>query len=435
MEVKKDVNIVFITPILEHPPAGGPFLRVENSIKALADVCMMHIISLVGLNRIGGKGAEDFYRRYSSSFLYAPSVNPDFRLGMVKKIVGKLRCLPTRLLYGTKRATQDYEFMLDADYIVDYMNHMKIDTLWFGYGNDGIRGFPMVKRIKQRAPHIKIIFDTANVESITFARGLPYASSAEDKQKIVDDVAFKRHAEASWVKICDVTTAVCHGNADYYRSLTRNPQKIKLFSNVLDKTMYAHPSSGSGPESIRLQQPALYLAGYFGPKSPMHVAAQWLIDSVMPLVLKAIPQAHLYLIGRGSDSTFKNFKHPSVTVVGPVDSVLPYLFQARVALTPLKSEGGPHIKVLEAGIVGIPIVSTTMGAEGLDVEHEKHLLIADEPEVFAEAIMQVLRDEVLATTLVDNCKKLVEEQYTLDRLRHEAVEILTYVQNHASPGG
>ena len=66
------MKILFTTPILEHPPAGGPQLRIENSIKALSCVSQLHIISRASINMIGGEQAYSFYKNYAKQFNFSP---------------------------------------------------------------------------------------------------------------------------------------------------------------------------------------------------------------------------------------------------------------------------------------------------------------------------------------------------------------------------
>jgi glycosyltransferase involved in cell wall biosynthesis len=118
------------------------------------------------------------------------------------------------------------------------------------------------------------------------------------------------------------------------------------------------------------------------------------------------------------------FDEPAVTVVGEVPSVLPYLCNADVAVVPLKFESGTRFKILEAGACGVPIVSTTLGAEGLPVEHGRHVLIADSPTEFAAAVASILADEVLAGSIARACKELVRENFSLRRLAAQAEQII-----------
>jgi glycosyltransferase involved in cell wall biosynthesis len=90
----------------------------------------------------------------------------------------------------------------------------------------------------------------------------------------------------------------------------------------------------------------------------------------------------------------------------------------------LKFESGTRFKILEAGACGIPLVSTTLGAEGLPVIHEEHILLADDPAGFADAIVRLIGDKQLAERLASNCRELVRTSYSVESLRREAAHIL-----------
>jgi polysaccharide biosynthesis protein PslH len=107
--------------------------------------------------------------------------------------------------------------------------------------------------------------------------------------------------------------------------------------------------------------------------------------------------------------------------------MLPFLTNADVCIPP-RFESGTRFKILEAGASGTPVVSTTLGAEGLPVESGRHLLIADTPEAFAEAIVRVIRDRTLAATLSRQLKLLVKSRFGIDRLAVEGAAVLDYLK-------
>ena len=96
---------------------------------------------------------------------------------------------------------------------------------------------------------------------------------------------------------------------------------------------------------------------------------------------------------------------PDVTVVGWVPAMDEELARADVVVVPLRYGSGTRVKILEAAAHRIPIVSTTLGAEGLGFEDGKHLLIADEPEDFASACVRLLQEPQLRRHLVDEAEK------------------------------
>ena len=127
---------------------------------------------------------------------------------------------------------------------------------------------------------------------------------------------------------------------------------------------------------IKDECPSIYLAGSFGHiNSPMDQAALWMIEEIMPLVWKEISNAKLYIVGKNSEKCFNKFsKNKNITTTGKVESVLPYLMFSNVSVVPLKFESGTRFKILESAACNIPVVSTTLGAEGLNLTpDEEHI--------------------------------------------------------------
>jgi glycosyltransferase involved in cell wall biosynthesis len=101
-----------------------------------------------------------------------------------------------------------------------------------------------------------------------------------------------------------------------------------------------------------------------------------------------------------------------VEVTGAVDDVRPHLAKAAAVIVPLRLGGGTRLKIVEAMAMGKPIVSTSIGAEGIDVEDGRHLLIADTPAQFATAVGRVLDDRTLAARLGAEGRALVTARYS-----------------------
>lgn len=100
-----------------------------------------------------------------------------------------------------------------------------------------------------------------------------------------------------------------------------------------------------------------------------------------------------------------------VHVYGYVADATPFWQHATLLAVPLLSGGGVRVKILEAMAMGVPVVSTTMGCEGLDVRHNEHLLIADTPADFARACATILQDKAQAQRLAQNARQLILERY------------------------
>lgn len=133
------------------------------------------------------------------------------------------------------------------------------------------------------------------------------------------------------------------------------------------------------------------------------------VAEVLPRVRAAVPDAVLRIVGQGDEPRVTALAAaPGVELVGQVPSVTPELARAAAAVVPLRFGGGTRIKILEALAHGVPVVSTTVGAEGLGVRHEEHALIADTPDDLAAACVRILRDPALGAQLAANGATLVE---------------------------
>lgn len=403
------MRVLFTTPILEHPAAGGPQLRIENSIKALSAVCELDVIYRASDCPEGVKKTSEYFEPLCAEYHVLP-------LPYYKSRIHRYLSLPERLV----NKFFDSRLKRQAQFLLKHIDRRMIDVLWFGYGNIS---YSLIQLIKTSRPGLKVVCDTDSVWSRFILREVPYAKGLR-KLRIQREGNRKEAEERAWVDLCDVTTAVSEVDAAYYRGIAADPGKIHVFSNVIDTESY---KSIPGPPS-GFKKPAIFLAGSFGHyNSPMDTAARWMLEEVFPRVLQECPAAHFYIVGRNSDIGFGHLNGPNITATGRLDSVLPYLCNADVALVPLKFESGTRFKILEAGACKIPIVSTTLGAEGIPVIDGQHVLIADEPVGFAESIVRILKNKDLARRLAENCHDLVIEQFSVESLAIEAKEILGYL--------
>lgn len=154
-------------------------------------------------------------------------------------------------------------------------------------------------------------------------------------------------------------------------------------------------------------------------------AVKFFIKEIFPLVRKEEPETKFLVIGKLPAATkIKQLNNtPGIILKGYVDDVRPYAAESAVFVVPLRIGSGIRVKILETMAQGIPIVSTSLGCEGLEVNHGEHLLIADKPEEFCQHIITLLRNPTLAQTLVRNARKLIEEKYSLKVIKSQLEQI------------
>lgn len=125
----------------------------------------------------------------------------------------------------------------------------------------------------------------------------------------------------------------------------------------------------------------------------------WFFEEVFPLIRERRPETTVAIVGRTPPKSLSRYP---ARITGTVPDVRPYLWGSRVSIVPLRVGGGTRLKIYEAMAARVPVVSTTIGAEGLDVEDGRDLLLADTPREFAAQCLRVLADAGVRDRLVDS---------------------------------
>jgi glycosyltransferase involved in cell wall biosynthesis len=151
-------------------------------------------------------------------------------------------------------------------------------------------------------------------------------------------------------------------------------------------------------------------------------AARYFCRAVLPLVRREVPGARVVLVGHEPPPSVRALAGTEgVVVTGSVPDVTPYYAEATACVAPLRAGGGTRLKILEAMALGRVVVSTTFGAEGLDVVDGEHVLLADTPRRFADATVRLLRDAGLRRRLSENARARVVSQYDWSAIGDELV--------------
>jgi glycosyltransferase involved in cell wall biosynthesis len=139
----------------------------------------------------------------------------------------------------------------------------------------------------------------------------------------------------------------------------------------------------------------------------------WFLDEIYPLIKQQVPDVRCTLIGARPPASIveRAQTDPSLTVTGYVEDPLPYLADSSMMVVPLRAGGGMRVKILTALSQGIPMVSTTVGCEGIAVKNGEDILIADDPQGFADASVRLLNDAILNERITANGRKTAENSY------------------------
>jgi glycosyltransferase involved in cell wall biosynthesis len=180
--------------------------------------------------------------------------------------------------------------------------------------------------------------------------------------------------------------------------------------------------AGAVPDQEAHEARTLLFVGLFD-YEPNADAAEFLVREVVPLIRKKIPEVQLRLVGRATPR-IERLAGPGVVVVGEVPDVADEYARAGVAVAPIRFGGGTRIKIIEAFARRVPVVSTTMGAEGLGARDGVELLLADDAASFARACVRLIEDSCARADLTRAAYECYEQRFSQAAISRHVDEIL-----------
>lgn len=173
---------------------------------------------------------------------------------------------------------------------------------------------------------------------------------------------------------------------------------VMVVANGVDLD-YFHPASA--PDR-RAAEPTVIFCGAMD-YSPNVDALRWFFESIHQKLLRLCPGVRILIVGKSPVAEVLAYGSlPGVTVTGGVPDVRPYYKRAWLQMVPLRIGGGTRLKIVESLAIGTPVVSTTIGAQGLDLKHGENILLADDPDSFAGEISRALADPRLRQRIGEN---------------------------------
>lgn len=217
------------------------------------------------------------------------------------------------------------------------------------------------------------------------------------------------HWEANICGKCSMVTSVSHEDAGEITNVSPN-SRVNVVPNGVDTEFFRMKDRAPRPGSLVFVGSMDWLANID--------AIEWFVGEILPL----LPKAHLTIVGRNPPPKVMRLADGKrVIVTGSVPDVRPFMAQAEVFIVPLRVGGGTRLKILEAFSMGVPVVSTTVGAEGLGVQNEQELLLGETPEALAKNIIRIQNSPDLARRLVEQAL-IASHRFSWDAVGNELEE-------------
>lgn len=249
-----------------------------------------------------------------------------------------------------------------------------------------------------------IFFNAYNVESLLAQRNV---NKTATQQKEADDIL---RVEKNLYKIVDGIFCCSQVDLDIFTEMNR--EKIPLgyvLPNGIDTTLLTH-SINISPEQLN----NILFCGSLD-YEPNKTGLLWFYKTVWPLVMQQLPGKVLCVVGRGNRQDYHDMLNdPTVNFIGEVEDVEPWYRKCNIAIAPLLNGSGTRFKILEAMSLGNPVVTTSIGIEGIESVNEIHALIADDAIEFANKIIQLTNHPGKSSLISSNARQLVETKYSWD---------------------
>ncbi|HEY4104157.1 MAG TPA: glycosyltransferase family 4 protein [Polyangiaceae bacterium] len=385
------MKILFVTPFLPSPPRFGGQRRLDGLMRGLSH---NHDVSVLSFNRTD----EWEHSSLEATRGYCREVVTLSNLDLT--VTREKRALQAKSLLSL----HSFEFLLAArrqDFQKKFeqmLSETKYDVVQVEFAQMAAFEFP-----EHRSDGPVFVLDEHNIEFDILRRTA--RAKGELSRHLYNRLNWRklaREERSAWRRFDAVTLT---SRRDEEIILSEYPTaRTAVVPNGVDVAEF---SVSSGPV-----EPEMLL--FFGACNyhPNHDGIVHFIDDIFPKIRARHPNARFCIMGPGARQSVLDRAGNGVEVLGMVDEVGPYIERAAAVVVPLRLGGGTRLKIVEALSKGKPVISTTLGAEGIDVVHAEHLLLADEPEDFAKQVGRVLSDRELGERLGRAGRQLMEDKYS-----------------------
>jgi glycosyltransferase involved in cell wall biosynthesis len=391
--MRERLNLLHLSPMPPSPPRFGAQARMHGLMTNLARHHDITAVSLVDEEFDVGECARAM-RSYCREVTLIP--NPRGKSGPTKRAL-QLRSLASRRSFERHRYTVP-ALQMELDRLLS-ATRFDIVNLEFPY-----LAHVAFDRSPPGAAAPLCVLDAHEIAHDTIRqfvrRGAGigrkvYAAINWRKLRTEELAAFRR---AHTICVCSA--------ADRERILADVPTaRIAVIPNAADVEFYQPRPLDPASDGRTLV--------FFGLLStiPNIDATTWFIEKIWPRVAGARPDARFKIIGKGVTGAVRDLGGSGIEIVGFVEDLRPHLASAAALVVPLRLGGGTRLKIVEGMAMGKAIVSTTLGAEGIDAVNGKEILITDDPADFADAVLRLLGDPALAAQIGASARRAAVERY------------------------
>lgn len=389
------MKILYLSQLIPYPADAGPKVRIYHVLQYLA--AAGHEVTLVAFQRQNDTAAQiDHMRQYCTAVHTVP---------MRRSRLKDAWYLGSSLL-------RRQPFLITRDTVADM--HRLVRTLVTQNEYDAVHADQLwmaqyALTARQAQPQITAVLDQHNAVYLIPQRLADSAGNPLLRQILKRESGHMARFE---VDVCRRFEEVVWVTAEDKTAVTQAAQRLQADAAAITGPVIpicVDPEAKPMVPRAANGRRVTFLGGLHWP--PNAAGITWFAREVWPQVAQAVPDACFTVIGKDPPAELSQLGLANLEVTGYVPAVEPYLQETAVFIVPLHAGGGMRVKIVDGWSWGLPIVSTTIGAEGIGYTDGHDMLIADEAADFAQATIRLLQEPALAESLGRNGRATLESQY------------------------
>lgn len=291
--------------------------------------------------------------------------------------------------------------MLYAPYVESVEQHLKdcgdrYDLVFVSRVTNFSRNIDVIRKYCSKA---KVLFQTVDLHFIRMQREADLLSSKALNKKSKEI----KKQELACISQADIATVISAEELEVLQPLLPNSNiKLLPYSRAISGTTCSHAE----------RKDIVFVGGY--QHTPNVDAVQYFAREVMPLLRNQLPGVRFFVVGSNAPAEIRSLASEDVIITGFVEDLNPLLDKMRVSVAPLRYGAGIKGKIGTAMAAGLPVVATSLAAEGMFLTNEENILIADGPDEIAKAIAKLYKDEALWNQLSGNGLTFAEKAWGAD---------------------
>jgi len=392
------MKILMLTPYLPYPPSSGGQVRSYNLIKHLSKHHDIYLVSLIK-NDEEKRYQKDLLEFCKEIYICKRSESPWTISNILKSVLGKYPFVVVR------------NFSADAEQAVS--NALDRRT----YDLIHAETFYIMPHIPETKTPVFLVEQTIEYKVYQhYVSQLPFLI----RPFFYFDIVKLKYWEQTFWKKADLVGAVSKDDGKKMHDLLPDLKTTVIPNAAGEDLIKVYNRYQRAAKPIYLYQ------GNFSWLQNIE-AAKILIDKIFPLIKARVPTATCIIAGQRAREKLGNIISPGVEIVdipaSNVEPVMQVYKRASIFLAPIEGPGGTRLKILGAMAAGLPVISSPTGVSGLDVKHNKNVIIAATPEEFAVAATELLKNNKKYTAIRRNARKLIENKYSWNTISKKLEKI------------